>query len=128
MATFHGVRVNFGIASALTGITGLFQTRNNSYEGSNESIMNGSGDFVEDTTYGLFQTGEFEYVATEAGAASGTGAVTVPAVGDYLVVTDASYAAIAGTNWIVRKVDVRGSNTTAARVTLTLWRATGITA
>ena len=128
MAAFHGVRVNFGVSSALTGITGLFQTRDNSYEGSNESVMDGSGAFVEDTTYGLFQTCQFEYVATEAGAASITKAITVPTVGEFLVVTDANYAAIAGTSWIVRKVDVKGSNTTATRVTVSGWRAVGITA
>jgi len=51
----------------------------------------------------------------------------LPTVGDLLTVTDVGYSQIAQTNWIVRSVDVRGSNTTATRVTCNLWRATGIT-
>lgn len=127
MATFHGVAVNFGVSSSLAGITGIFQTRDNSYEASNESIMDGNGTFVEDTTYGQFETATFEYVATSAGGPAGNATVTVPTVGSMLVVTDPNYSAIAQTNWIVRKVDVKGSNTTAGRVTVNLWRATGIT-
>ncbi len=88
--------------------------------------MDGSGAFVEDTTYGLSQTCQFEYVATEAGAASITGAITVPTIGEFMIVTDANYSAIVGTNWIVRKVDVKGSNTTATRVTVSAWRAVAI--
>jgi hypothetical protein len=126
MAKFHGVGVSFGVSSSLAGVTGAFQTRDHNYQASNESIMDGQGSFVEDSTYGQFETAQFEYVATGAGP-SGAATVTVPVVGDYLVVTDTHYTAIAQSNWIVRSVDVRGSNTTAARVTVNLWRAVGIT-
>lgn len=126
MATYHGVGVNFGVSSSLAGVTGAFQTRDHNYQASNESIMNGNGDFVEDTTYGTFETAQFEYVATSTGP-SGNITVTVPTVGAIITVTDAGYPAIAQTNWIVRSVDVRGSNTTATRVTCNLWRAAAIT-
>jgi len=127
MAKYHGVGVNFGVSSSLAGITGAFQSRDNSPQGSNESIMSGDGTFVEDTTYGLYETAEFEYVATSGAGPSGAITVTYPAVGDYLTVTDAGYTQIAGTNWIVRSVDVKGSNTGATRVTVSLWRAVNIT-
>jgi hypothetical protein len=126
MAKYHGVGVNFGVSSSLANITGAFQTRTNAYAASNESIMDGVGTYVEDTTYGVHETATFEYVATGTGP-SGAVAVTLPTVGDLLTVTDVGYSQIAQTNWIVRSVDVRGSNTTATRVTCNLWRATGIT-
>lgn len=125
MATFHGVGVNFGVSSSLAGVTGAFQTRDHNYQSSHESIMSGAGEFVEDTTYGAFETATFEYVST--GASGGAVAVTVPTVGSIITVTDPSYSAIAQTNWIVRSVDVKGSNTTATRVTCNLWRAVAIT-
>lgn len=125
MATYHGIGVNFGVSSSLAGVTGAFQTRDHNVQASNESVMSGGGEFVEDTTYGGFETAVFEYVAT--GVSGGAVPVTVPTVGALLTVTDAGYAAIAQTNWIVRSVDVRGSNTTATRVTCNLWRATAIT-
>lgn len=126
MARYHGTSVNFGVSSSLAGVTGAFQTRGNAYASSNESVMDGLGSYVQDTTYAVHETATFEYVAT---AASGGGAavVTLPVVGDLLTVTDNNYSQIAQTNWIVRNVDVKGSNTTATRVTVNLWRATGIT-
>src|ERR1051326_6412399 len=99
MAKFHGVGVNFGVSSSLAGVTGAFQTRDNSLEGSNESIMDGQGSFVEDSTYGFFETATFEYVATGNGP-SGAVAISLPAVGDYIVVTDTVYTPIAQSNWI----------------------------
>jgi hypothetical protein len=125
MAKFHGVGVNFGVNSALGAITGVFQTRDHNNPASNESIMDGLGNFVQDSTYGLHETATFEYVAT--GASGATVTVTVPTVGELLTVTDTVYPAIAGTNWIVRSFDVKGSNTTATRVTVNLWRAAAIT-
>lgn len=127
MATYHGVGVNFGVSSSLAAVTGAFQTRDHSYAASNESIMDGAGVFVEDTTFGDYQTATFEYVATNTSTAVGNATVTVPTVGASLVVTDNGYSAIAGNYWIVRSVDVKGSNTTATRVTVNLWRATAIT-
>lgn len=128
MAKFHGTNVNFGVSSSLAGVTGVFQTRGHTYNSSNESIMDGQGGFVADATYGLNETATFEYVATAAGGPGGSAAVTVPSAGDLLTVTDPSYTAIAQSNWIVRSVDTKGSNTSATRVTVNLWRATGITA
>lgn len=126
MASYHGVGVNFGVSSSIAAVTGAFQTRDNTYNASNESIMNGSGAFVEDTTYGQYETATFEYVATGAGPGV-TAAVTFPTVGDIITVTDTGYTQIAQTNWIVRDVTIRGSNTTATRVTCNLWRAVNIT-
>lgn len=88
MATYHGVGVNFGVSSSLAAVTGAFQTRDHNYASSNESIMDGAGAFVEDTTYGLYETATFEYVAT--GASGGSVTVTVPTVGALLTVTDNS--------------------------------------
>lgn len=127
MAQYHGIAVNFGVSSSLNAITGAFQTRDHGYAASNESIMDGAGGFVQDTTYGEYQTATFEYVATGTGTAVGNATVTVPTVGASCAVTDGGYTAIANSYWIVRSVDVRGSNTTATRVTVNLWRAVGIT-
>lgn len=126
MAKFHGVGVNFGVSSSLAGVTGAFQTEDNTDASSNEKIMDGGGTFQNASYYGFFQEATFEYVATGAGP-SGTIAVTKPAVGDILVVTNTTHTQIAGTNWIVENVDTKGSNTTAHRVTVKLWRADAIT-
>lgn len=126
MGKFHGIGVNFGVSSSLSAITGAFQTRDQNFQGSNESIMDGGGNFVQDSTYGLFETATFEYVATGAGPNSNV-AVTLPTVGELLTVTDTVYTQIAGTAWIVRGYDVKGSNTSATRVTVNLWRASAIT-
>ena len=116
---YHGVAVNFGVASAIGTVTGLFQTRDHSHEADNEVIRNGTGDEVVKTFYATGrETCTFEYVASAAGGAVGNATVTYPTVGDMFTVTDTNYPAIAGTTWLCDGVDVKGSNTTAARVTV----------
>jgi hypothetical protein len=127
MATYHGIAVNFGVSSSLNAITGAFQTRDHSYAASNESVSDGAGSFIQDTTYGDYQTATFEYVATGTGTAVGNATVTVPTVGASCNVADVGYPALANSYWIVRSVDVKGSNTSATRVTCNLWRSALIT-
>lgn len=125
MAKYRGVGVNFGVSSSLAAVTGAFQTRDHGYRADNELIRNGSGDAVEKTFYNANEEASFEYVAT--GASGGAVTVTVPAVGDLMTITDPTYTAIAATNWIVDSVDVKGSNTTATRVTVKLNKYGAIT-
>lgn len=115
--TYHGVGVNFGIASGVTNVTGLFQTNDHGLTSDNEIIRDGTGAEVEKTFYAFKMTGTFEYVATGAGP-SGTVTVTYPAVGQMVSVTDSLYPAVAGTIWLVDSVDVKRSNVAAVRVTL----------
>ena len=127
MAKYHGIAVNFRVASAIGSVVGVFQSRDHSYEADNEMIKSGLGDTVEKTFYDLRETATFEYVASAAGGPTGAAAVTVPTVGDTMTVTDSVYAAIAGTTWLVDNVDVKGSNTTATRVTVKVARYPAIT-
>lgn len=125
---YHGVAVNFGVGSAIGSVTGVFQTRDHALEADNEMIRNGTGDTVEKTFYDTGrETCTFEYVASQAGAASGAATVTYPTVGDAFTVTDATYTQIVGTSWLCDSVDIRGSNTTAVRVTVRATRYALIT-
>jgi hypothetical protein len=125
MALYHGIGVNFGLSSSLANISGAFQTRDHTYQSGNEIISDGLGGLVEKTYYGQYETATFEYVATGTGV-SGTVAVTLPSQGATLTVTDTQYTQISGSSWLVEKVSTKGSNTTAIRVTVDLWRASGI--
>ncbi len=124
---YHGVGVNFGINTGVSTVTGLFQTRDQSFVSEAETIKNGIGDTYEKTFYDLHQTATFEFVATGAGP-SGTVPVIIPSVGDIITVTDTIYTQIAGTNWMVDGIDSKGSNTAAVRVTLKLTEYPNITA
>lgn len=115
--TYHGVGVNFGIASSITSVVGAFQTNDHGYTADTEVIRDGTGAEVEKTFYAFKMTGTFEYVATGAGP-SGASTVVIPSVGQMVAVTDTVYPAIAATNWIVDSVDVKRSNVAAVRVTL----------
>ena len=118
--TYHGVAVNFGLASSIGTLTGQFQTNDHGYEADNEIIRDGTGAEVEKTYYAFKMTGTFEYVASQAGGPTGASAVTVPVIGQMLTVSDSNYGAIAATNWLVDSVDVKRSNVAAVRVTLKL--------
>jgi len=125
MAKFHGVGVSFGVSSSFSGLTaaqGSFQTLDHGLNASNEKVANGSGEFTEISIYGFNDTAVFEYVATAA-SVGGQAPVTMPIVGDIITVTDNQYTQISQTNWVVESVSVKGSNTTAKRVTVNLWRA-----
>lgn len=125
---YHGVAVNFGVGSAIGSVVGIFQTRDHGLEADNEIIRNGTGDEVEKTFYATGrETCTFEYVASAAGTASGNATITYPTVGDVFTVTDSGYSLIAGTSWLCDTVDIRGSNTTAARVTVKATRYALIT-
>ena len=115
--TYHGVGVNFGIATGITNVTGLFQTNDHGLTADTEIIRDGTGAEVEKTYYAFKMTGTFEYVATGAGP-SGISAVTAPAVGQMVTVADTNYSAINASIWLVDSVDVKRSNVAAVRVTL----------
>ena len=117
--TYHGVGVNFGIATGITSVTGMFQTNDHGLTADTEIIRDGTGAEIEKTFYAFKSTATFEYVATGTGP-SGTVAVTAPSVGQMVTVTDTNYAVIAATNWIVDSVDIKRSNVAAVRVTLKL--------
>ena len=118
--TYHGVAVNFGLASTVGSATGQFQTNDHGYESDSEIIRDGTGAEVEKTYYAFKMTGTFEYVASGAGGPSGTATVVVPTVGQMVSVADTNYSAIAATNWLIDSVDVKRSNVAAVRVTLKL--------
>jgi hypothetical protein len=115
--TYHGVGINFGIAPTVTYVTGLFQTNDHGLTADTEIIRDGTGAEVEKTFYAFKSTGTFEYVASGTGP-SGTVAVTYPAVGAMVSVSDSNYSNLNATNWIVDSVDVKRSNVAAVRVTL----------
>jgi hypothetical protein len=127
MAIYHGISVNFGLSSSINTVSGAFQTRDHQYTSGNEIIANGQGDPVEKTYYGQIETATFEYVATNTGGPSGTAAVLIPAQGQTATVVDVLYSQISGSTWLVDKASTKGSNTTAVRVTVDLWRASLIT-
>ena len=125
---YHGLRVNFGVASTIGSVVGIFQSRDHGLEADNELIRNGTGDHVTKVFYDTGrETCTFEYVASQAGAADGSATVTHPTVGDVFTVADANYAPIVGTSWLADSVDIRGSNTTAARVSVKATRYALIT-
>src|ERR1017187_3384799 len=128
MATnvYHGVGVNFGISSSLANVTGLFQTRDHVNTSDVDLVRSGTGDVVEKTYYNLYETGNFDYVASGTGP-SGIVAVTLPTVGTLLTITDTVYTAIAGTSWLIDKASSKSSNTTAMKISLDLTRYAGIT-
>jgi hypothetical protein len=116
---YHGIAVSFGVASQIGSVVGVFQTRDHGLESDNEIIRNGTGDEVEKTFYGTGrETCTFEYVASQTGGPAGNATVTYPTIGDAFTVTDTNYPAIAGTSWLCDGVDIKGSNTTAVRVTV----------
>ncbi len=128
MANYHGIAVNFGVSSSVASATGLFQTVDHNVNVENELIRDGSGEYVEKTYFGTNEEATFEYVATAAGGPAGNAAVTFPTPGINVTVTDTSYTNIAGTSWLVDGVTVKGSNTTAKRVTLKLTRYPNVSA
>jgi hypothetical protein len=115
--TYHGVGVNFGIASGISYVTGMFQTNDHALTADTEIIRDGTGAEVEKTFYAFKSTATFEYVATGAGS-SGTATVTYPAIGVMVAIADTNYPNINATNWIVDSVDMKRSNVAAVRVTL----------
>ena len=124
--TYHGVGVNFGIATGITSVTGMFQTNDHGITSDNEIIRDGTGAEVQKTFYAFKMTGTFEYVATGTGP-SGTSLVTHPGVGAMVSVLDANYPAINATNWLVDSVDIKRSNVAAVRVTLKMTQYPSIT-
>ncbi len=126
MALYHGVAINFGVSSSLSGLTGVMQTIDHNVNTSNEEIRNGSGEFVQKTLYGIYEEATFEVVAGGGAGPAGNAAVVFPDPGVIGTVIDTQYTEIAGTNWILDSVSVKGSNTTAKRITCKLWRASGI--
>lgn len=115
--TYHGVGVNFGIATGITNVVGLFQTNDHGVTSDNEIIRDGTGAEIEKTFYAFKMTGTFEYVASGAGP-SGNVSVVYPAVGAMVTVTDTNYSNVNGTNWLVDSIDIKRSNVAAVRVTL----------
>ena len=124
---YHGVSVNFGIGSTVTSATGLFQTNDHGTESDNEIIRDGNGNEIEKTFYGFRQTATFDYVAGGTGGPSGTAAVVYPTIGTMVTVADTNYTNIAATNWLVDNVNVKRSNTGAARVSLKMTQYVQIT-
>ena len=125
--TYHGVGINFGIASGITSAVGAFQTNDHGVTSDNEVIRDGTGAEVEKTFYAFKSTATFEYVATAAGGPSGNAAVSYPSVGAMVTVSDTNYGNIAGTNWLIDSVDIKRSNVAAVRVTLKMTQYPSIT-
>jgi len=125
MPVYHGTGVNFGISSSLSTVSGAFQTKTHTIQSANEIINSGIGDPITKTYFGQFETATFDYVAT--GASGGVVPITYPSQSQQATVSDNSDPVIAGTTWLVDKVDIKGSNTTSHRVTVDLWRAANIT-
>ena len=125
--TYHGIAINFGIASGITTAVGVFQTNDHGVISDNEIIRDGTGAEIEKTFYAFKQTATFEYVASQAGAPVGNSTVTYPLVGAMVTITDSIYPNIADTHWLVDDIAIRRSNVTAVRVTLKLTNYPSIT-
>jgi hypothetical protein len=106
-------------------VTGVFQTDTHTIQSQNEIIANGTGEPITKIYFGQTETATFEYVAT--GTSGGLVPITYPNQSQVATVSDLSDTAIAGTTWLVDKVETKGSNTTSHRVTVDLWRAANIT-
>lgn len=120
MALYHGISINFGISSSLAGVTGVFQTKDHSFNIEHELVRDGFGEFVQKTYFGTADEGTIEWIVTAAGGPDGKAVPTLPALGGMIVLTDTNDTSIAATTWLVDNVSTRGSNTTALRATAKL--------
>lgn len=130
MASFRGTGILWGTSDlALTSgsltVTCSIQSRDYGASVSEEVIRNCSGDVVTEITYDTAEELSVEYVFT-GGTNTGTATVTAPSAGSIVTITDTSVAAAAGT-WKVSRVGIRGTNTSATVVNLSLTRRPGIT-
>jgi hypothetical protein len=122
----HMVGVSFGISSSIGSVSGAFQTLTHNQKAEIEQVRNGDGATVTKVFYDPSEEATFEYVAIGSNG-SKDAVVTSGSVGSFVTVTDAQYAGIAGTTWLVDDVTINGSNTTSKRVTLKLTRYPAIT-
>jgi hypothetical protein len=118
---FHGIGINWGVNSTIIGVNGLFQTREHSSTAKSKEIVDGGETTVSKAYWDFKQTATFTYVAAQYGGPFGNSNVDVPTIGNFVTVFDPSYAYING-DWLVDAASVASSNTSAARVTLTLSR------
>jgi hypothetical protein len=133
--TFLGVALKFGAADSVTipGFTSfLLQDEEHGKEAKNDDVDDADGNTVQRTIYNPKETAKFSIVVKAATVAALDAILAqagwIPAVGLIGTVSNAKDAAIAGTNWIVTKVDKKRSNTSKMMVSVDLERFPGITA
>ena len=139
---FHGVNVNWGVATKIQYCVGAFQTRDHARIADNQLIFDPNGTPVSKIYFNYREDATFTYVAIgyeNTGNASYGGTLTTalqnlnnsnigggttvytPEVGQFVTVTDNNYGKIAG-NWMVDEIKIISSNTNATRVSLKLSR------
>lgn len=119
---FRGVGVNFGIASQMQYIQGLFQTREHSFKNTADLIKDGGETTVSKVYYDQYEEATFTYVVSSLNHnAFGTAAVFLPYLGQSCRIIDNRYPHIVG-NWLVDEITTSSSNTSAMRVSVKLTR------
>lgn len=136
MATvINGTAVVFGFQSTtngitITGVTGLLlQSKNSTRQSDKEMVRNAIGDRVSEIYYDQNDTVTLETVQTGSGLAAAITNYVYQNPGAIIVISAcAADPELIQTNWIVDSCTKAQSNTSAAKLTLTLHRAAGITA
>jgi|ERR1035437_1104773 hypothetical protein len=119
---FHGVSINWGVNTTISGITGLMQTREHSFHANSELILDGGDTPVSKVWWGMYEEATFTYVATEYSNNSGNAQYYLPDIGDIVYLSDTVNTQLGGLPWFVDNITTHTGNTTATRVTLKLSR------
>lgn len=121
MAILNGVNVNWGVDTTVSGVNGLFQTRDHNYKVQSEEIKDGGETTLSKAYWDFMEEATFTYVAFQFSGTPGYANVDIPYIGQFVNVIDGRYQPINGF-WLVDDIVIAGSNTSAARVTLKLTR------
>lgn len=121
MAVFHGVSVNWGVNTNISGVSGLLQTRDHTFNANSELILDGGETPVSKVWWGMYEEATFTYVATDFSYNNGNAQYYLPDIGDIVYLSDVVNNQLDGA-WFVENIVTHTSNTTATRVTLKLSR------
>ena len=124
--SLKGVGLNFGISGSITNVTGAFQSRGHTFMKEKDTIKDGFGETVTKFYYDATEKANYTYFATGTSNSDAV-VVVMPAIGDFVTITDTRYGQISGSNWLVDDVNTDNTNTSAIKVTLDLWRKSTIT-